>query len=273
MPITRGTQTVEGLEVSPDGRWLAFDADGGGSQDIYRLPLAGGEIERVVESPTNDHRPTWAADSRSILFYSFVDGVRRAYVVPADGGQPRLLLPAEIAEQHTPVWSPDMRSVMFHRWMGETDQIFELTRRADSAWSAERQVTRHGGFGPRWSSDGAHLAYVAPNQIRLMRPGPDREATGRVLFDFSDTTSTTAKPVSIRWAPTGHTLFMKTFDAHARSALWSLGINGEPPRLLIRFDEPHRPTRRPEFASDGERFYFTLAQSESDVWVIGVKPR
>ena len=31
-----------------------------------------------------------------------------------------------------------------------------------------------------------------------------------------------------------------------------------------------RPTRRPEFATDGKRLYFTLTQSESDVWVIEV---
>jgi len=42
-------------------------------------------------------------------------------------------------------------------------------------------------------------------------------------------------------------------------------------RLLVRFDEPLRPTRRPEFAADAKRLYFTLAQSESDVWVIGLR--
>jgi hypothetical protein len=39
----------------------------------------------------------------------------------------------------------------------------------------------------------------------------------------------------------------------------------------VRFDEPLRPTRRPEFAADAKRLYFTLAQSESDVWVMGVR--
>jgi Tol biopolymer transport system component len=55
------------------------------------------------------------ARRRSILFYSFVDGVRRAFVVPAEGGDPRPLQPGGREEQHTPVWSPDMRHVLYHR--------------------------------------------------------------------------------------------------------------------------------------------------------------
>jgi Tol biopolymer transport system component/DNA-binding SARP family transcriptional activator len=271
-PITTGPQIVEAMEVSPDGKWLAFDADGMGSQDIYRVPLGGGEPERVVESPTDDHRPTWSADGRSLLFYSFVDGVRRAFVAPAHGGAAHMLQSGEKDEQHTPVWSPDMRRVLFHRPVGSSgvDQIFELTRVGDASWSAPRQLTLRGGFGGRWSPDGAHLAYVAPRQVRLMGDGPNGEMTSRVLYDATDTTSGSANPVAIRWSPDGRTVYMKTFDARGEAALWALSVGGGAPRLLVRFDEPLRPTRRPEFATDGKRLYFTLAQSESDVWVMGI---
>jgi Tol biopolymer transport system component/DNA-binding SARP family transcriptional activator len=273
VPITSGTQTVEGLEVSPDGQWLAFDADGGGSQDIYRLPLAGGETERVVENPTGDHRPSWAPDGLSLLYYSFVDGYRRAFTVPLDGrAPPAPLSPPDTADQHTPVWSLDMQRVLFHRWMGDIDQIFEVTRTADSTWSAERQITRNGGFGPRWSPDGKQLAYIVRGEVRLMPDGPDGESAARVLLS-AGSAATDVRPVAVRWAPDGRTLYVKTFDLHANAAIWAVDVNGGAPRLLVRFDEPHRPTRRPEFTTDGERFYFTLAQSESDVWLIGVKPR
>jgi Tol biopolymer transport system component len=261
------------MEVSPDGRWLAFDADGAGSQDLYRIPLGGsGEVERVVEASTDDHRPFWSSDGKSLLFYSFVDGVRRAFVVPSHGGAPRMLQPGGRDEQHTPVWSPDMQRVMFHRPVKGVDQIFELSRTADSTWSQARQVTTHGGFGGRWSPDGANVAYVAPPmQVRLMGSGPDREATSRVLFDGGAALPNKLRPVAIRWGTDGSTLYMKTFDAKGAAALWALSLTGGPPKLLVRFDEPMRPTRRPEFAVDARRLYFTLAQSESDVWVMELR--
>jgi Tol biopolymer transport system component len=269
-PITSGSQIVEAMDVSPDAKWLAYDAEGAGSQDIYRLPLGGGEAERIVESATDDHRPVWSPDGRSILFYSFVDGVRRAYVVPAQGGDPRALQPGGRDEQHTPVWSPDMRHVLFHRPVRGVDQIFELTRAADSTWGPARQFTKRGGFGGRWSADGSQLAYVSPRQVRLMGAGPDGEATSRLLYDGNDTASGKPNPVALRWSPEGQALYMKTFDARGQAALWAVALDGGAPRLLVRFDEPLRPTRRPEFATDGKRLYFTLAQSESDIWVMGV---
>ena len=102
-----------------------------------------------------------------------------------------------------------------------------------------------------------------------MGDGPDGEATSRILYDAGD--AATARPVAIRWAPDGRTVYMKTFDADGQAAIWALGPDGGKPRQLVRFDEPLRPTRRPEFAVDANRVYFTLAQSESDVWVMGLR--
>jgi hypothetical protein len=61
--------------------------------------------------------------------------------------------------------------------------------------------------------------------------------------------------------------------AHGEAAIWALGVAGGAPRLVVKFDEALRPTRRPEFAVDAKRLYFTLAESESDVWVMTVAPR
>ena len=106
-----------------------------------------------------------------------------------------------------------------------------------------------------------------------MGDGANGEATSRVLYDATDTTVGNPNPVAIRWSPDGRTVYMKTFDARGQAALWALGLDGAAARLLVRFDEPLRPTRRPEFATDGRRLYFTLAQSESDVWVMDLPDR
>jgi hypothetical protein len=42
---------------------------------------------------------------------------------------------------------------------------------------------------------------------------------------------------------------------------------GGRPRLLVRFDDPARASNRFEFASDRRRFYFTVEDRQSDLWV------
>ena len=103
----------------------------------------------------------------------------------------------------------------------------------------------------RISPDGGHVAY------RLQRVDKKTEKKYGNLwivptgggeprqFTFGDQSDS-----SPRWSPDGRTVYMKTFDARGQAALWALGVDGGAPRLLVRFDEPLRPTRRPEFAAD-----------------------
>jgi len=42
---------------------------------------------------------------------------------------------------------------------------------------------------------------------------------------------------------------------------------------LVRFDDPARASNRFEFASDGKRFYFTVEDRQSDIWMAEVARR
>jgi hypothetical protein len=57
-------------------------------------------------------------------------------------------------------------------------------------------------------------------------------------------------------------------DLEHQSSIWSVSVNGGSPRLLVRFDNPSRRSLRREFATDGRRFYFTIARDESDIWAL-----
>jgi hypothetical protein len=39
-------------------------------------------------------------------------------------------------------------------------------------------------------------------------------------------------------------------------------------RLLIRLDDPLKPSRRPEFTVDSRDIYFTMTERESDIWAM-----
>ena len=65
---------------SPDGNAIAFSAiDAGGNIDIYLLPLASREIERITSDPGDDISPTWSPDGAHLLFASSRNGRYNLY--------------------------------------------------------------------------------------------------------------------------------------------------------------------------------------------------
>jgi Tol biopolymer transport system component len=80
-------------------------------------------------------------------------------------------------------------------------------------------------------------------------------------------------PEVVQWSPDGKSIYYKAFDAEGHSNIWSVPATGGRPRLLVRFDVPDRQSNRPEFTTDGKRFFFTIGQRESDVWTMELTTR
>jgi Tol biopolymer transport system component len=263
-PVTNGSQAIEGIAVSPDGKWLAFDSNRNGSQEIYRLSLSGGDPEQLTQSPEPDFLSAWSPDGREIAFYSYRQGTRRVYVMPAEGGPPREVAPT-LANQRNPGWAPDGRSLVFSASeRGGASQLFVANRGADSTWGTPRRVTTDGGLAPRWSPDGRTIAFINQRAIWLTTP---EGARPRLLVAAGDSAQYPV-PELLQWAPDGEAIFYKAFDAEGRCSIWSIAAKGGAPKLLLRFDDPARPSSRPEFAIDGKRLYFSLGQRQSDVWTV-----
>jgi len=271
--ITSGQQTVEGLDLSPDGQWLAFDGNAAGQQDIYVVPAVGGEAERVVATPQDEFHPAWSPDGKSLAFHTFRDGVRRAAIAPARGGAMRLVHPTGPArEEHTPVWTRDGMGLVYFRTSVSGAELYAVRRTSDSTWSAERQVTRKGGLWPSFSADGTRMVYIpTPGIVRVMGPDLD-EQSSRVVLDVSTGSSGGVFAHTSVITPDGGTVLVKGED-RTGPGFWSVPITGGRPRLLARFDDPRRTSPRPEFTSDGQRLFFMLAEREADVWAVRLEQR
>jgi Tol biopolymer transport system component len=70
------------------------------------------------------------------------------------------------------------------------------------------------------------------------------------------------------WSDDSRTIYYKAYDANLQTSIWAVRLDGSPPRLLVTFDDPARRSLRREFATDGRRFYFTIASDESDLWAM-----
>jgi serine/threonine protein kinase/Tol biopolymer transport system component len=271
--ITSGQQTVEGVALSPDGKWLAFDANRTGYQDIYVVSAEGGEAERVVFTRQDKFHPSWSPDGQTLAFYTFEDGVRRAVTAPARGGPVRLIHPdGPVQEEHTPVWTRDGLGLIYFRIFVDRSELYAVRRVSDSTWSEERQLTRQGGMWPTFSADGSRMAYVAtPGLVRVMGPDFD-ESTSSVALDASAPASNGVIAISAAITPDGGTILVKGEDANG-SGFWSIPASGGAPRLLARLDDGRRTSPRPEFTSDGRRIFFTLTEREADVWAARLEDR
>ncbi len=260
-PLTSGHQSIEGMAVSPDGRWLAFDSDRGGHQAIYLMPRTGGEPELLSPDSGDAFMPSWSPDGREVAYYGFRGGHRRLFVIPAIGGTPSPVV-SDSGNQRFPDWSPDGRRLVYHSDRTGRFELYAVEREAGGRWKAPRQLTTEGGQDARWSPDGREIVYLRNGGLWVIAPNG---GAPRLLVDSRDP-AVRPVPLLAQWSPEGRTVYYKALDGQGHASLWSVPAGGGEPRLLVRFDDAARPSPRAEFAVDGRRFYFTLSERESDIW-------
>ena len=266
-PVTAGAQVIENLSVSRDGRWLLYDSDLPGTSDIYRMAVAGGEPVRLTSDPADDFSPALSPDGTEVVFHSWRAGSRDLWVQPLDG-RPVQRVTSSPGHEWTPEWSPDGRAVLYTSGV-EQRSIWIVRRKSDGSW--ERPVQRLRGYWPAWSPDGRQIAFVSSLVGGSLVLTPADSGPTRVVFDAS-------KPGAPQverpwWSSDGRTLFFKSHDAQSRASFWSIPVAGGAPRLLVRFDDPRRPSYRQQWALGAGRLFFPIEDRQSDIWVMDVTTR
>lgn len=69
--LTRSDDRHSGLAVSPDGKWVVFQADQGGNEmyDVYAVPIDGGEVVNLTNTPTvSETGAHFSPDGRMLAF-------------------------------------------------------------------------------------------------------------------------------------------------------------------------------------------------------------
>ena len=264
IPITTGSQVIESVHVSHDGHWLFFDSNINGNADLFRVATTGGQPEQLTSDSADEFAPDLSPDGRIIVYHVWRNGVRSIELKSLDGR------PVEHLSKTTllgvlPTWSPDGATIAFTQFPPPAIAI--VRRGANGRWSSPKTIARGGGH-PMWSPDGLRIAYAATTDAtridstmvvnlsggtpkRLFQPGPSAPPSNS----------------SALWSVDGKRIYLKAHDENGRTSFWSVNSDGGSPRLLVRFPSPDRQSSRADFAVDRTRFYFTIEDRQSDVFL------
>jgi imidazolonepropionase-like amidohydrolase/Tol biopolymer transport system component len=108
IPINVDQGSWMNIDVSPDGRRIAFDLLG----DIYTMPIAGGTPTRIADGLAYEQQPRFSPDGKRIAFVSDRGGGDNIWIMNADGSDKRQVTKEDFRLLNQPSWSPDGRFIV-----------------------------------------------------------------------------------------------------------------------------------------------------------------
>jgi len=271
MPLGGARASYTHPRLSPDGRWLAVAIETESGSDVWVYDLQRGTRTRLTAGGANGY-PIWAADGRSVTYYSAGSNQWTLFMRAADGStaaQPLLTLDrsergataamASLLPGTLPSLSGTNPQFPMS-WSGD-GRVLAFTERKPSAerdiWVVEQGtdpspflVTPFDESAPAFSPDGRFLAYVSDESGRpevYVQPYPD--PGGRWLIS----TDGGADPI---WSAGGRELLYRSGDEILAVPVQTApAFNAGTPRRVFegRF-ESSDAARNYDVSRDGQRF-------------------
>jgi Tol biopolymer transport system component len=255
-PVTRGSQQVQYMDLSPDGEWLAFNSYGGKQEDIYMIRTDGSARRQLTDDPAKDRGPRWSPDGRHIAFYSARGGKYDVWVLGADGTGLRQITGTGRSGA-MPAWSPD--GLRLSLMSSVASYIVDLSNQEAAVVPEVIPAENEVGAGFKafdWSPDGRRIAGY--------RSRPDAVLEGIVTYSiekraFERLTETGSNP---RWLSDGRRLVymnekrgLSLVDSRSKRSHELLFL---PPDGLS-YPVPSR---------DDRWIYFVRRSAEADLWLL-----
>ncbi len=105
--INTKTGTWMSLDVSPDGKTIAFDLLG----DIYTMPIKGGKATAIASGMAWEIQPRFSPDGKRIAFTSDRGGADNIWTMDVDGKNAKQITKEKFRLLNNPTWSPDGRFI------------------------------------------------------------------------------------------------------------------------------------------------------------------
>ena len=162
VPIDTRSGTWMSLDVSPDGREIAFDLLG----DIYVMPIGGGEARPLATGHAWDRQPRYSPDGSEIAFTSDRGGGDNIWVMSRDGTNPRAISAEKFRLLNQPEWTPDGAFVVARKHFTGTRSLgagemwlYHRSGVSDGVQMTKARTKQKDTNEPAFSPDGRYLYF------------------------------------------------------------------------------------------------------------------
>lgn len=171
------------VSLTPDDSYLVFDLLG----DIYRLPVAGGQAQRITSGMGFDSQPVVSPDGSMLAFISDRNGKDNLWIADIDGSNALQLSDETYADFISPAWNTQSSAVV----VTQTGQDIELVQYHIDGGSgvtiaqSDDDSSNPPGVGAAFSPDGMAL-YFAEELGSPTAPTDSFPITQIVRLDLSN---------------------------------------------------------------------------------------
>ncbi|MGH7494784.1 MAG: protein kinase domain-containing protein [bacterium] len=247
---------------SPDGKRLAFVRRvSWWVSDLYTVPVAGGEVERLTFDAKNINGLAWTQNGQEIIFSSNRGGAQELWRIAANGGTAEPIA-ASGQNVYTLTISPDGQRLAYAEYVEDMNiERIEMhsspnQKVVPSRLIASTKLDADGYFSP----DGKRIAFASErtgnNEIWVC----DKDGRNPVQLTFLESGSGTPN-----WSPDGKKI---AFDSRreGNSDIFVVSADGGTPKPLTA--EPSEDFM-PSWSRDGRWLYFGSTRSGvQEIWKI-----
>ena len=164
IPIEVSQGTWMSLDLSPDGKTIAFDLLG----DIYTMPIAGGTATNISSGLPWEIQPRFSPDGSQIAFISDREGGDNIWVMNTDGSDAKSVSKEKFRLLNNPTWSADGRYIAARKHFttsrsAGTGEIWVYHKRGGDGVSLVKRSSEafQKELGePIFSADGRYIYYT-----------------------------------------------------------------------------------------------------------------